>query len=139
MIESMTIGGAAKQAGVSVETIRFYERKGLIEQPLKPSSGGHRVYSADSVRQLKFIKQAQGLGFSLQEVGELLALRTDPAAECDEVRDRTIRKLKDVDRKILKLRTMRSALVRMIDACPRKGVAADRCTILKSLDSEDLT
>ncbi|WP_022698133.1 MerR family DNA-binding protein [Euryhalocaulis caribicus] len=139
MAKSLTIGRAARQAGVSVETIRFYERKGLLEQPARPAGGGYRAYPADAIRKLQFIKQAQGLGFSLREIHDLLALRSDPAAQCDEVRAKTQTKLEDVEKKIARLQAMRDALVAMVESCPREGAASDRCTILKFLDSEGLS
>lgn len=76
----MTIGKAAQAAGVGVKTIRFYERRGLIEQPPRPVSGGFRTYSRETVRRIRFICQAQGLGFSLREACDLLILRADGSA-----------------------------------------------------------
>src|SRR3546814_13734856 len=81
-----TIGRAAKAANISVETIRFYERRGLIAQPRKPAGGGAREYDEDAVARLRFVRQAQDIGFSLSEIGEHLPLRTDPGADCAEVR-----------------------------------------------------
>src|SRR5918994_4349003 len=95
----MTIGQAARQAGCGVETIRFYERQGLIERPAKPAVGFRR-YPSEIVDRVRFIRQAQGLGFSLREIDELLSLRTDPAADCADVRSRASAKLDEVVRKI---------------------------------------
>ena len=75
---TMTIGKAAREAGVNIETVRFYERRSLIEQPPK---GNYRVYSPEQVARIRFIKEAQQIGFSLSEIGDLLALRADPAAD----------------------------------------------------------
>ena len=77
-MNGMTIGKAAREAGVGVETIRFYERKGLIDQPLRPREGGFRIYPDHAVHRVRFIRKAQELGFSLSEVEDLLALRADP-------------------------------------------------------------
>lgn len=131
----MTIGKIAKRAGVGVETIRFYERRGLIRQPRKPEGSGFRSYPDDVVAQLRFIRRAQEIGFSLSEIDELLSLRTDPEGDCTDVRERTVAKLADVDQKIMNLKRMRRALKEMLDACPASG-ALRSCTILDALDSK---
>jgi MerR family mercuric resistance operon transcriptional regulator len=96
----MTIGKAARKAGVGVETIRFYERKGLIDRPPRPNVGGFRVYPVETVERIRFIRQAQELGFSLREILELLSLRADPESDCADVRERAEAKLREVTRKI---------------------------------------
>ncbi len=131
MTES-TISKAAKNAGVGVETIRFYERKGLIEQPPKPIDGGFRVYPEETVARIRFIRQAQEIGFSLREIEELLSLRADPSADCSEVRERAAAKLEEVDRKMEQLGRIRSALDELIAACPGRG-ALRACSIMESL------
>jgi len=133
---AMTIGIAARKAGVGVETIRFYERKGLIDQPLKPTFGGFRIYPEDAVRRIRFIRQAQDLGFSLREIEELLSLRADPAADCSHVRERATTKREEVDRKIAQLERIRGALEELIAACPGRG-ALRACSILGALTDAD--
>ncbi len=128
----LTIGRAAKNAGVGVETIRFYERKGLIEQPLKPRHGGYRSYPIETVRRIRFVRQAQEIGFSLREIEELLSLRADPSADCSEVRERAAAKLEEVDQKMAQLGRIRSALDELIAACPGRG-ALRKCSIMESL------
>lgn len=128
-MNSLTIAKAARQAGVGVETIRFYERRGLIEQPSKPNDSGYRVYSPDQVERIKFIRQAQQIGFSLHEIQELLSLRADPAADCPAVRVQAVTKLEDVRRKIEQLNRIGEAL---IAACPGHG-GIEACTILDAL------
>ncbi|MDA0703890.1 MAG: MerR family DNA-binding protein [Proteobacteria bacterium] len=130
---SGTIGTIARRAGVGVETVRYYERRGLIEQPPRPSSGGTRTYPAETVERLKFIRHAKEIGFSLREVADLLDLRADPAAECSEVRRRAERKREEVRDKIDRLLRMERALDVLIQACPADG-PAQRCTILGALD-----
>lgn len=129
MARTMTIARAAEQAGVGVETIRFYERKGLIEQPLRPHDGGYREYDRETVARIRFIRQAQELGFSLREIGELLALRTDPNADCSDVRMQAVAKRRDVDGKIAQLEDIRSALDVLIARCPGGGDLS-ACTIM---------
>ncbi len=129
----LTISKAARKAGVGVETIRFYERKGLIDQPLKPTFGGFRVYPEDTVQRIRFIRQAQDLGFSLREIEELLSLRADPAADCSDVRERATAKREEVDRKIAQLERIRGALEELIAACPGRG-ALRACSILEAIN-----
>src|SRR6516164_2337178 len=104
---ALTIARAAREAGVNIETIRFYERRGLIERPLKGK--GYRVYSPDHVARIRFIKEAQQIGFSLAEIKELLALRADPNADCSAVQQQAIAK-QEVRRKIEQPREIDAAL-----------------------------
>lgn len=130
----MRISEAAKAAGVGVETVRFYERKGLVEQPKRPIlSGGFRSYSTETVERIRFIRQAQEIGFSLREIKALLSLRVDPAADCGEVRAHARTKLGEVNRKIASLNVMKGALEELIEACPGQGAALGECSILKAL------
>ena len=131
-MKTITISKAAKRAGVGVETIRFYERKGLIQQPLKPQDGGYRTYPIETVQRIKFVRQAQEIGFSLREIEELLSLRADPSADCSDVRERAVAKLEEVDRKMEQLGRIRSALNELIAACPGRG-ALRACSIMESL------
>lgn len=128
-----TISQAARQAGCGVETIRFYERQGLIERPPKPAVGFRR-YPSEIVDRVRFIRQAQELGFSLREIDELLSLRADPAADCADVRLRASAKLDEVARKIAQLERIREALGKLIEACPGRG-ATRTCSILEAFAS----
>lgn len=132
MAIGMTISRAAQQADVGVETIRFYERRGLIEQPPRPRVGGYRIYDNDVVERIRFIRQAQELGFSLREIAELLSLRADPAADCADVRAQAVAKRVEVDRKLAQLRHIRAALDELIATCPGGG-ALRACTIIDAL------
>jgi DNA-binding transcriptional MerR regulator len=127
---SITIGKAAREAGVNIETIRFYERRGLIERP--PRGNGYRIYSPEEIARIRFIKQAQHIGFSLSEIGDLLALRADPAADCSKVRLQAVAKLDEVHRKIEQLQNVGAALETLIAACPGRG-ALHACSILDAL------
>ena len=131
-MNNLTISKAAKKAGVGVETIRFYERKGLIEQPPKPLDTGFRVYPEETVQRVRFIRQAQEIGFSLRETAELLSLRADPSADCSDVREQATMKLEEVNRKITQLEEIRGALEDLIAACPGRG-ALRACSIMESL------
>ncbi len=131
---AMTIGRAARHAGVGVETIRFYERKGLINQPLRPLDASFRVYPAETVRRIRFIREAQEIGFSLREIDELLSLRADPSADSADVRRRAIAKRDEVEQKIAHLQRIHGALEELISACPGRG-AVRECSIMESLSS----
>ena len=131
-----TISKAARKAGVGVETIRFYERKGLIEQPPKPRYGGYRMYPVETIERIKFIREGQELGFSLREIDELLSLRADPSSDCGDVRKRAQRKLAEVNDKITQLECIRAGLEQVIAACPGKG-ALRACSIMEALEGSD--
>jgi Hg(II)-responsive transcriptional regulator len=129
-MQALTIGRAARAAGVNTETVRFYERRGLIEQP--PKGDGYRVYSAEQVARIRFIKEAQQIGFTLSEITELLTLRADPSADCSDVRKQAVAKLNEVRRKIAQLQKVGDALGALIAACPRRG-ALQACSIMDAL------
>lgn len=131
-MRDLTIGEATRQAGVGVETIRFYERRGLIEQPRKPQDSSFRVYLPEQIKRIKFIRQAQRTGFSLRETEELLSLRADPKADCSEVRQQAVAKLDEVGHKSEQLRRIESALKALIAVCPGRG-GVETCTILDTL------
>lgn len=131
-MKEWTIGDAARRAGVGVETIRFYERRGLIEKPLRPQVSGFRIYSPEQVRRVKFIRRAQQIGFSLLEIQELLSLSADPAADCSRIRSKAVAKLDQVKHKIEQLGRIGSALEALIDVCPGRG-GIQTCTILDTL------
>jgi MerR family transcriptional regulator, copper efflux regulator len=133
-MNSFTIGELAKQANVHVETLRYYERRGIIPKPRR-TIANYRLYSPDSLRQVKFIKQAQGLGFSLKEIKKLLALRATPRARCADIRAYASQKIEDIDAKIHSLARMRKALQNLMNECSGKGPATE-CPILESLESE---
>lgn len=132
-MQDMTIGKAARRAGVGVETIRFYEREGLIRQPRKPATSGFRSYPDETVERIRFIRQAQELGFSLREVSELLALRADPSADASGVHARAAAKLDQVNAKIHQLQRIRQALKTLLAACPGGG-ALRCCSIMETLE-----
>ena len=137
-MKTMTISKIAKEAGVGIETIRFYERKGLVDQPPKPSSGGFRIYPAEVAERIRFIRQAQELGFSLSEVQELLSLRTDPATDCADVLERAQAKLNEVNRKIALMKGIQTALQKLIKACPGQG-ALHLCSIIEAIEGPETT
>lgn len=134
-MKPFTIGSLARATGVGVETIRFYERRGLVAQPNRPKYGGARDYDAETVTRLRFIRHAKDIGFSLAEVAELLALRDDSRASCTTVRARAITKRRDIEDKLEKLEGMRDLLDDLIAACPGEGHLSE-CTILEAMESD---
>jgi MerR family copper efflux transcriptional regulator len=128
----LTIGHLAKDAQVNVETIRYYERLGLLPRPPRTQSG-YRIFPDDAVRRLQFIQRAQALGFSLKEIRNLLGLRLRPGTRCVDVRARAEAKIAEIDVKIRSLQAMRKALVRLVGACSGGGPVSD-CPILETLD-----
>lgn len=128
----LTIGQLAHQADVGVETVRFYERRGLIEDPPRGRSG-YRQYPPNTIDRLRFIRRAKELGFSLTEIGELLLLRSHPAENRESVRAKTQAKIDDIDRRLADLTRMRKALSDLAGACERGGETED-CPILVALD-----
>ncbi len=133
----MRIGTAAEQAGVGVETVRFYEQKGLIDQPAKPKSGGFRQYPVQTVLRIRFVRSAQLLGFSLSEISELLELEAGADTRCVDVRNRAQTKREEVQARIDCLERIKLSLDELIDACPGKGQAR-RCSILEAINSGEL-
>lgn len=129
----MTIGKLAKAAGVGVETIRFYEREGLLEGPVRRASG-YREYEKNVAARLFFIKAAQRLGFTLREVKELIALRLDRNAKRQSVREKALAKVADIESRIRELQSMKKTLTRLITACDGKG-AVEGCPIISSIEA----
>jgi len=128
-LENLTIGAFAKAAGVNVETIRFYQRKGLLPEPFK-LYGTIRRYGEADVARVRFVKSAQRLGFSLDEIGELL--RLEDGTHCDEAGTLGERKLKDVREKLADLTSIEGALAELVCAChARKGNVS--CPLIASL------
>lgn len=127
-MKARTIGQVARDVGVGVETVRFYERKGLIAEP--PRSGsGYRQYPPEAVERLRFIRRAKELGFTLDEIAELLALGGDA---CAQVRSLALAKVEDVEARIADLERMATVLRGLVDSCDR-GEAAPGCPILETI------
>jgi MerR family copper efflux transcriptional regulator len=131
-METFTIGQLAKRANVNLETIRFYERRGLLPEPPRNKSG-HRQYFFKDLRRTEFIKRTQSLGFSLQEIFDLLSFKVESDKTCGDVKKKVKAKLIDVEEKIKTLKRMREVLQRLEADCPGKG-SLNECPILETLD-----
>ncbi|GIW72786.1 MAG: hypothetical protein KatS3mg102_2328 [Planctomycetota bacterium] len=125
-------GELARRAGVHAETVRYYERRGLLPRPRR-STGGHRLYGEPELRRLRFIKAAQQLGFTLAEVRELLRLRLSESARCAEVKRRARSRLVEIERRVQALEARRRALERLLRACEEARPASD-CPILAAIE-----
>lgn len=133
-MDRFTIGDVAKHAHVRIETLRYYERVGLVAPP--PRNGAnYRLYPPETVRRVRFIKRAQALGFSLKEITELLSLRVEPTTSCADVRRQALAKITNIDQKIRTLQAMKQALTQLVEECPGQGAITD-CPILESLDAK---
>ena len=131
-MQALTIGKVARRAEVGVETVRFYERQGLIAEPQRARSG-YRLYPEATVTRIRFIRRAKGLGFSLREIRELLVLRVDPEVSSAAVKSRTQVKITAIEEKIRTLQRMQETLVRLASACDG-GAPVTGCPILAAFD-----
>ena len=132
---TLTIGKVAKAAGLGVETVRFYERQGLIAEPAR-SQSGYRQYRPETIRRLQFIVRAKALGFTLQEIGDLLSLRATPGAGCADVQARAEAKIADIEGRVAQLEAMKRALGELVTQCRGEGPLSD-CPILDALDEDE--
>lgn len=132
MLPELSIGLLAGKAGVNVETIRYYQRRGLLLAPDKPASG-HRRYPPELVKRVRFVKRAQALGFTLEEIAGLL--RLDEARACAETRELAARKREMIEGKLADLSAMRKALSKLMQQCDAKG-SAGSCPIIHALTTD---
>ena len=127
-----SIGQLAKKAHVNVQTIRFYERRGILK-PIRREDSGYRKYDDDSLKRLHFIRQAKELGFSLKEIHELLSLRVRSVQTCDWVRAKASEKLEEIRKKIIQLRDLEKTMKELILDCENRQVS-DCCPILEKME-----
>ena len=130
----LTIGKVAQRAQVTADSIRYYEREGLIK-PAQKSESGYRLYTDEAIRRIAFIKQAQECGFSLAEIRELLELRSTDKACCDDIYRVSVQKKLQLEHKIKALSAMSQALTRLIDICSHDRKSLDECPILGALEA----
>lgn len=135
MATNLTIGTLARMEGLAAETLRYYERLGLIE-PSQRTSANYRLYDDTAIRRLRFIRRAQALGFSLAEIGELLSLHQQPESDMGSVKQLAEHKIADIEEKIADLTKMKAGLEALADHCPGHGPSSE-CPILVTLLKED--
>lgn len=132
----LTTSELARRGGVKLPTIRYYERRGILPKPPR-TAAGYRVFDADALRRLRFVKHAQNLGFTLHEIEELLALRLDSENKCDDFRHRAETKVRDIEKKINQLNAIRKAINRLIGVCHDRG-SANECPLVELLEAPEL-
>lgn len=125
-----SIGAAAEQSGLSADTLRYYERIGLLPPPAR-SPGGQRIYRRRDLDRLRFIRHAQAVGFTLEEIGQLLAFREDPAGSCFEVRELAAHKHQWVRERLEALKNMEGELALLLSICSGRE---EGCPILERLE-----
>ena len=127
------VGQVAKEVGINIETVRYYEKLKLLPKPKRKESR-YRIYDETDLKRLLFIKRAKELGFTLKEIKELFDLRIDSEAKCGDVKHLTEHKLKDVENRIRDLKRIENVLVKLINQCVNVEVSSDECPILESID-----
>jgi len=132
-----TIGTVARRVGVNIDTIRYYEREGLLPEPQRRASG-YRSYGEGTIAQLRFIRRAKALGFTLEEIRELLALSHDRQLGVKAVKQRARLRLAALDTRIAELQRVRDGLAQLVASCPGHG-APEHCPILRALGDEPTT
>jgi len=132
VVTRFTIGKLARASGVGVETVRFYERKGLVKRP--PAQKGYRTYAEEDARRIRFIKRAQELGFTLKQIKGLLELNAAPRSTCADVKRHTDAKLTEVEQKIRDLQQMKRSLRTLSSACGESKKAVANCRILNCFE-----
>ena len=137
---ALMIGELAKRAGVTIQTIRYYERRGLVHpsqrRPAGISGVGYRIYNEDAVKRLKFILHAKELGFTLNETEELLGLKVSEKARCGDIKKKAGEKLEEIDKKIQGLQGIQKILKDLIKTCKERQ-ATEKCPILKAIDEKE--
>ncbi len=128
----LKIGELAKKVGVNIQTVRYYERRGLLI-PTSRMESGYRLYDKEAVKRLEFIRYSKELGFTLKETEELLKLRVSRAAKCGDVKQKAEDKIQEIDRKIKGLKSMRNVLRKLINTCQNRQ-STEHCPILKTID-----
>jgi len=133
-MKSLTIGHLARESGINLETVRYYERRGLLSKPPR-SASGYRLFPIEATRRLRFIQRAKELGFSLKEIGELLSLRVSSTTTSAGIRAKAKSKIADIRSKIRSLDSMEKALLKLTKSCTGCWPITE-CPILESLDRE---
>ncbi len=133
-MRSLTTGQLAEKTGVSIETVRYYERRGLITEPPRTVSG-YRQFPSETAQRIRFIKRAQELGFTLKEIEQLLSIADGNGARCEDVYAFTTEKIKEIEEKIQHLQRLRTVLTELAEICPNEGPIA-KCPIVESLVEE---
>ncbi len=134
-MKTFTVGQLAKKAEVNIETVRFYEKRGLLPKPIRRESG-YRQYSENDVARILFIKRAKELGFTLKEISELLSLKIDTDTTCGDVKRLANSKVNNIEEKIKDLQRIKQTLNELILLCDKESAISSECPILESMDKK---
>ncbi len=129
-MSGIAIGKLAKAGNVNIDTVRYYERKNLL-MPEARTQSGYRQYSKESIRRLRFIKKAQGLGFSLKEIKQILDISNADNAECGNIKQYAKKKIEEIEKRISDLQKIRDGLKQIAGECPGGDSPLEECTILE--------
>ncbi|WP_257345814.1 MerR family transcriptional regulator [Pseudalkalibacillus decolorationis] len=132
-MKGLTISQVAREANVNIETIRYYERRGLISEPPRTESG-YRKFPQEVVKDIKFIKRTQDLGFTLEEIKSLLAVSKDQKFRSEEMHDFATSKMKEIETKIHDLHQMKTLLEDLAEKCPGSGISKRECPIIENFE-----
>lgn len=135
-MKALKRGNLAKMAGVNIETIRYYEKQGILPEPDR-SPSGYRQYDDETVSRIRFVKRAQKLGFSLSEIKQLLKLSEGEITDCDEVKDIALKKLEEIREKIINLQKLDRILSNLATQCDRQQTIKG-CPIIEALMTEEV-
>lgn len=132
-MNSFTVGALANNAGVNIETVRYYEKTGLMPKPKRKESR-YRVYDESDLARLKFIFRAKQLGFTLKEIKELLELRIESKATCGDIKNLSSRKIEDIEQRINDLQNIKKVLTKLIHQCVNEELSSEECPILEAIE-----
>lgn len=135
-MSKLTIGKLAKACEVNIDTVRYYDRKELLV-PLERTGSGYRVYSSDSIKRLRFIRKAQSLGFTLEEIKEMLDMHQMPGVDCADIKARAEQKITQIQKRIKDLQTMETGLKKLASHCGGKGTRLKDCSIIEYLYGDE--
>ena len=130
------VGHLAKEVGMNVETIRYYEKQKLLPKPKLKEDSRYRVYDETDLKRLLFIKRSKELGFTLKEISELLNLKVESSATCGDVKHLAEHKLTDIEERIKDLKNIKNVLIKLINQCVCEEVSTEQCPILEVIDSK---
>ncbi len=130
IMDTITIGKLAKSCKVKIDTVRYYEKSGLIN-PMVRTEAGYRIYNTSAIDRLRFIRKAKNLGFKLEEIKDLLELSEMPEADCSDIRERAKDKIDEIELRIADLNKMKTSLEELVKFCPGEGKKLSECNILK--------
>lgn len=130
------VGQIAKEVGINVETVRYYERMNLLPKPKRKQDSKYRIYDENDLKRLSFIKRSKELGFTLREIKELLELKIESTATCGDVKNLAEHKLTDIKQRIKDLKNIKNVLTKLINQCICEEVSTDECPILEVIDKK---